>query len=160
MSKRLIALAVALTFLGSSTTVYAASPKPTLAQIEAAKKAEAAKKKAADAAAKKLAAANMTLKALTAQANAAQALYVKAKAELAKATADANAAAEYARKTAEEVAGAHRTIGKLAVNAYMMGGTFSDIEPLLLSGYRKHLPCHQLRLWTSNSQASNFLNLI
>jgi cell wall-associated NlpC family hydrolase len=56
---------------------------------------------------------------------------VKAKAELAKATADANAAAEYARKTAEEVAGAHRTIGKLAVNAYIMGGTFSDIEPLL-----------------------------
>ena len=86
MSKRLIALAVALTFLGSSTTVYAASPKPTLAQIEAAKKAEAAKKKAADAAAKKLAAANMTLKTLTTQANAALALYVKAKAELAKAT--------------------------------------------------------------------------
>jgi cell wall-associated NlpC family hydrolase len=102
-----------------------------LAQIEAAKKAEAAKKKAADAAAKKLAAANLTLKALTVKANAALALYVKAKAELAKATAEANAAAEYARKTAEEVARAHRTIGKLAVNAYIMGGTFSDIEPLL-----------------------------
>jgi len=131
MSKRFIALAVALTFLGSSTAVYAATPKPTLAQIEAAKKAEAAKKKAADAAAKKLAAANMTLKALTAKANAALALYVKAKAELAKATADANAAAEYARKTAGEVALAHRTIGKLAANAYIMGGTFSDIEPLL-----------------------------
>jgi cell wall-associated NlpC family hydrolase len=131
MSRRFIALAVALTFLGSSTAVYAASPKPTLAQIEAAKKAEAAKKKAADAAAKKLAAANLTLKALTAQANTALALYVKAKAELAKATADANAAAEYARKTAAEVALAHRTIGKLAANAYIMGGTFSDIEPLL-----------------------------
>ena len=131
MSKRLIALAVALTFLGSSTAVYAATPKPTLAQIEAAKKAEAAKKKAADAAAKQLAAANMTLKALTVKANAALSLYLKAKAELAKATAEANAAAEYARKTAEEVARAHRTIGKLAVNAYIMGGTFSDIEPLL-----------------------------
>lgn len=131
MSKRLIALAVVLTFLGSSTTVYAASPKPTLAQIEAAKKAEVAKKAAADAAAKKLAAANMTLKSLTAKADAALALYVKAKAELAKATADANAAAEYARKTAAEVARAHRTIGKLAINAYIMGGTFSDIEPLL-----------------------------
>ena len=131
MSKRFIALAVALTFLGSSTAVYAATPKPTLAQIEAAKKAEAAKKKAADAAAKKLAAANMSLKALTVKANAALALYVSAKAELAKATAEANAAAEYARKTAEEVALAHRTIGKLAMNAYIMGGTFSDIEPLL-----------------------------
>ena len=131
MSKRFIALAVALTFLGSSTAVYAATPKPTLAQIEAAKKAEAAKKKAADAAAKKLAAANMSLKALTVKANAALALYVSAKAELAKATAEANAAAEYARKTAAEVALAHRTIGKLASNAYIMGGTFSDIEPLL-----------------------------
>ena len=131
MSKRLFALAVALTFLGSSTAVYAATPKPTLAQIEAAKKAEAAKKKAADAAAKKLADANLTLKALTAKANAAQALYVTAKAELAQATAEANAAAEYARKTAAEVALAHRTIGKLAANAYIMGGTFSDIEPLL-----------------------------
>ena len=131
MSKRFIALAVALTFLGSSTTVYAATPKPTLAQIEAAKKAEAAKKKAADAAAKKLAAANMSLKALTVKANAALALYVSAKNELAKATAEANVAAEYARKTAAEVALAHRTIGKLAANAYIMGGTFSDIEPLL-----------------------------
>jgi cell wall-associated NlpC family hydrolase len=131
MSKRFIALAVALTFLGSSTAVYAATPKPTLAQIEAAKKAEAAKKKAADAAAKKLAAANMSLKALTVKANAALALYVSAKAELAKATTEANAAAEYARKTAEEVALAHRTIGKLAADAYIMGGTFSDIEPLL-----------------------------
>jgi cell wall-associated NlpC family hydrolase len=133
MSKRFIALAVALTFLGSSTAVYAATPKPTLAQIEAAKKAEAAKKKAADAAAKKLVAANMSLKALTVKANAALALYVSAKAELAKATAEANAAAEYARKTAEEVALAHRTIGKLAADAYIMGGTFSDIEPLLSS---------------------------
>jgi hypothetical protein len=131
MSKRFIALAVALTFLGSSTAVYAATPKPTLAQIEAAKKAEAAKRKAADAAAKQLAAANMSLKALTVKANAALALYVSAKAELAKATAEANAAAEYARKTATEVALAHRTIGKLATNAYIMGGTFSDIEPLL-----------------------------
>jgi peptidoglycan DL-endopeptidase CwlO len=61
----------------STTPAIAATPKPTLAQIEAAKKAEAAKKKVADAAAKKLAAANQTLRSLTAKANAAQALYVK-----------------------------------------------------------------------------------
>ena len=41
-----------------------AKPKPTLAEIEAAKQAEAAKKKAADEAAKKLAAANLTLRQL------------------------------------------------------------------------------------------------
>jgi cell wall-associated NlpC family hydrolase len=102
-----------------------------LAQIEAAKKAEAAKRKAADAAAKKLAAANQTLRTLTAKANAAQALYVKAKRELAVATAAAVAAAEYARETQQAVAQAHRVIGKLAANAYIMGGSMTDIEPLL-----------------------------
>ena len=109
----------------------AATPKPTLAQIEAAKKAEAAKKKIADEAAKKLAAANQTLRTLTAKANAAQALYTKAKQELAVATAAANAAAEYARQTQLAVAEAHRVIGNLAANAYIMGGSLTDIEPLL-----------------------------
>jgi cell wall-associated NlpC family hydrolase len=109
----------------------AATPKPTLAQIEAAKKAEAAKKKIADEAAKKLAAANQTLRTLTAKANAAQALYTKAKQELAVATAAASAAAEYARQTQLAVAEAHRVIGKLAANAYIMGGSLTDIEPLL-----------------------------
>jgi cell wall-associated NlpC family hydrolase len=102
-----------------------------LAQIEAAKKAEAAKKKIADEAAKKLAAANQTLRTLTAKANAAQALYTKAKQELAIATSAANAAAEYARQTQLAVAEAHRVIGKLAANAYIMGGSLTDIEPLL-----------------------------
>jgi cell wall-associated NlpC family hydrolase len=109
----------------------AATPKPTLAQIEAAKKAEAAKKKIADEAAKKLAAANQTLRTLTAKANAAQALYTKAKQELAVATSAAQAAAEYARQTQLAVAEAHRVIGKLAANAYIMGGSLTDIEPLL-----------------------------
>jgi len=109
----------------------AATPKPTLAQIEAAKKAEAAKKKIADEAAKKLAAANQTLRTLTAKANAAQALYTKAKQELAIAASAANAAAEYARQTQLAVAEAHRVIGKLAANAYIMGGSLTDIEPLL-----------------------------
>ena len=109
----------------------AATPKPTLALIEAAKKAEAAKKKIADEAAKKLAAANQTLRTLTAKANAAQALYTKAKQELAVATAAASAAAEYARQTQLAVAEAHRVIGKLAANAYIMGGSLTDIEPLL-----------------------------
>jgi cell wall-associated NlpC family hydrolase len=114
-----------------ATTPAIAKPKPTLAEIEAAKKAEAAKKKAADAAAKKLAAANLTLRQLTAKANAARALYLKARAELAVATAQAVAAAKYAAETAAAVAEAHKTIGQMASNAYIMGGSLSDIQPLL-----------------------------
>jgi len=116
-----------------AATPAIAKPKPTLAEIEAAKQAEAAKKTAADAAAKKLAAANLTLKQLTARANAAQAIYLKAKRELEIATAQAIAAAKHAAETAAAVAEAHRVIGKLAANAYILGGSMSDIQPLLSS---------------------------
>ena len=116
-----------------AATPAIAKPKPTLAEIEAAKQAEAAKKAAADAAAKKLAAANLTLKQLTARANAAQAIYLKAKKELEIATAQAIAAAKHAAETAAAVAEAHRVIGKLAANAYILGGSMSDIQPLLSS---------------------------
>jgi cell wall-associated NlpC family hydrolase len=114
-----------------ATTPAIAKPKPTLAEIEAAKVAEAAKKKAADAAAKKLAAANLTLRQLAAKAAVARSLYLKAQGELNVATAAANAAAKYAAETAAEVAEAHRAIGKMAANAYIMGGSLSDIQPLL-----------------------------
>ena len=116
-----------------ASTPAIAKPKPTLAEIEAAKQAEAAKKTAADAAAKKLAAANLTLKQLTVRANAAQAIYLKAKKELEIATAQAIAAAKHAAETAAAVAEAHRVIGKLAANAYILGGSMSDIQPLLSS---------------------------
>ncbi len=116
-----------------AATPAIAKPKPTLAEIEAAKQAEAAKKTAADAAAKKLAAANLTLKQLTVRANAAQAIYLKAKRELEIATAHAIAAAKHAAETAAAVAEAHRVIGKLAANAYILGGSMSDIQPLLSS---------------------------
>lgn len=125
---------IALALMGAltlATTPAIAKPKPTLAEIEAAKAAEAAKKKAADAAAKKLAAANLTLRQLTAKANAARALYLKAQQELNVATAAANAAAKHAAETALAVAEAHRAIGKMASNAYIMGGSLSDIQPLL-----------------------------
>jgi cell wall-associated NlpC family hydrolase len=108
-----------------------AVPKPTVAEIEAAKKVEAAKKKIADAQAKKLAAANQSLRTLTAKANAATALYKKAQAELAVATSLAVAAAKHAEETAAAVSQAHRTIGRLAANAYILGGSMSDIAPLL-----------------------------
>jgi cell wall-associated NlpC family hydrolase len=105
--------------------------KPTLAEIEAAKKAESAKKKAADAAAKKLASANQTLRELTAKAATARALYQKAQAELNVATAAATAAAAHAAETALAVSDAHKTIGKMAANAYILGGSLSDVQPLL-----------------------------
>ncbi len=128
---RLISFAL-ISGLTLATTPAVATPKaPTLAEIEAAKKAEAAQKKAADAAAKKLAAANLTLRQLTARANEARALYVKAQRELSVATAAAVAAAKYAAETAEAVAEAHRTIGRMAANAYILGGSISDIQPLL-----------------------------
>jgi cell wall-associated NlpC family hydrolase len=102
-----------------------------LAEIEAAKKAESAKKKAADAAAKKLASANQTLRELTAKAATARALYQKAQAELNVATAAATAAAAHAAETALAVSDAHKTIGKMAANAYILGGSLSDVQPLL-----------------------------
>ncbi|CAN1526277.1 Spr Cell wall-associated hydrolases (invasion-associated proteins) [Candidatus Nanopelagicaceae bacterium] len=131
-SKTLMSLAI-IASLTLAATPAIAKPKPTLAEIEAAKQAEAAKKAAADAAAKKLAAANLTLKQLTARANAARALYLKAKKELDIATAQAIAAAKHAAETAAAVEEAHRVIGKLAANAYILGGSMSDIQPLLSS---------------------------
>jgi cell wall-associated NlpC family hydrolase len=130
--KSLMCLAIIASLTLASTPAIA-KPKPTLAEIEAAKQAEAAKKAAADVAAKKLAAANLTLKQLTARANAAQAIYLKAKRELEIATAQAIAAAKHAAETAAAVAEAHRVIGKLAANAYILGGSMSDIQPLLSS---------------------------
>ena len=127
---RAISLAVILG-LSISSVPAVAVPKPTVAEIEAAKKVEAAKKKTADAQAKKLAAANQSLRALTAKANAAAAVYRKAQAELAVATSLAMAAAKHAAETAAAVAEAHKTIGRLASNAYIMGGSMSDIQPLL-----------------------------
>ena len=129
---RAISLAVILG-LSISSVPAVAVPKPTVAEIEAAKKVEAAKKKIADAQAAKLAAANQSLRTLTAKANAATALYRKAQSELAVATALAVAAEKHALETAAAVAEAHKTIGRLASNAYIMGGSMSDIQPLLSS---------------------------
>jgi cell wall-associated NlpC family hydrolase len=133
---KFLALAIILGLTLSATPftpAIAKPPKPTLAQIEAAKKEEAAKKAAAATAAKKLAAANQTLRTLAAKARAAQALYVAAQRELAVARSAAQAANAHALETAKSVASAHRVIGKLAVGAYVMGGSMTDIEPLLNS---------------------------
>jgi cell wall-associated NlpC family hydrolase len=142
----------------TTAPAYAATPKPTLAQIEAAKKAEAAKKKIADAAAKKLAAATQTLRGLTAKASAARALYVKAQRELAIATTAANAAAAHAQETAAQVSAAHRTIGKLAVNAFIMGGSLTDIEPILSANGPQDLVDQLTTLDSLGAQNTTALN--
>ena len=129
--KSAIALVLMASLTLATTPAIAKPQKPTLAEIEAAKKAESAKKKAADAAAKKLASANQTLRELTAKAATARALYQKAQAELNVATAAATAAAAHAAETALSVSDAHKTIGKMAANAYILGGSLSDVQPLL-----------------------------
>ena len=155
---RALVLAVVLGLTITTAPAYAATPKPTLAQIEAAKKAEAAKKKAADAAAKKLASAAQTLRGLTAKANAARALYVKAQKELAVATSAANAATAHAVETAAQVSAAHRTIGKLAVNAFIMGGSLTDIEPILSSNGPQDLIDQLTTLDSLGAQNTTALN--
>lgn len=128
---RVISLALITILTLTTAPAVAKSPKPTLAQIEAAKRVEAEKKTAADAQAAKLAAANQSLRSLTAKANAATALYIKAEKELAIAEAAARVAAQYAAQTAAAVDEAHRVIGRLASSAYILGGSMSDIETLL-----------------------------
>ena len=130
---RLIALSTSLLLLIAHSPAYGKTPKPTLAQIEAAKKAEAEKKKLADAAAAKLSKANLTLKQLTAVANAARAKYEAAKRELAIATKEAESAAAAYVVAVSEVKAAHDSIGRLATNAYIMGGGFTDLNSVLHS---------------------------
>ncbi len=115
----------------SAAPSYAKSPKPTLAQIQAAKKSEAAKRAAASAVAADLAKATQTLHKLTSIADIARAKYVKAQRELSLATTISRSTALHEKMTSAAVYSARRTIGKLATNAYIMGGGLTDIEPLL-----------------------------
>jgi hypothetical protein len=106
-------------------------PKPTKAQIDAAKKTEAEKAAAAKKAAAVLSSATKTLNQLTAIANTAQVAYNKAIAELNIAKANANAAAEHALKTQAEVSKTNDVIGRMAANAYKLGGDLTNINTLL-----------------------------
>lgn len=134
MRKRLNALLI-LTLIGalllpipqSSATKH----KPTLAQIEAAKKAEAAKKKIATDALKRLEKARGNLRALNAIASQARKKYLAAKSELVAATKKSQAATKAYEEAAASVAFTHREIGKLAVHAYTSGGGLTDLEAVL-----------------------------
>ena len=113
------------------TLALAKTPAPTQAQIDAAKAAEAAKAQAAADAAKNLNRATQTLNQLTSVANAAATAYKTAQKDLAVATANAKAAAVHAQKTQAAVLAANQTIGRMASNAYKMGGDFTNINSVL-----------------------------
>ncbi|MEY3714751.1 MAG: hypothetical protein RJB59_554 [Actinomycetota bacterium] len=130
---RVLALSLSSLLLFSATPAIASKPKPTLAQIEAAKKAEAEKKKLVDAATAKLNKANLTLRQLAAVANSARIKYEAAKRELAIAVKEAQAATAAYNVAVSEVKAAHDAIGRLATNAYIMGGGFTDLDSLLHS---------------------------
>jgi peptidoglycan DL-endopeptidase CwlO len=115
----------------SPTLAIAKTPAPTQAQIDAAKAAEAAKAKAAADAAKNLSQATQTLNQLTSLADAAASAYKKALKYLAIATANANAAALHARKTQAAVFAANQTIGRMASDAYKMGGDLTNLNSVL-----------------------------
>jgi len=106
-------------------------PAPTKAQVDAAKKTEAEKAAAAKKAAAVLSSATKTLNQLTAIANTAQVAYNKAIAELNIAKANASAAAEHALKTQAEVSKTNDVIGRMASNAYKLGGDLTNINTLL-----------------------------
>jgi len=127
-------ITLALVFSSAITLpLSATNHKPTLAQIEAAKKAELAKKKIADEAFKRLAKARGNLKALVQLANAATAKYLQAKADLVIAEKESQAAQASYEIAVAAVVGTTREIGKLAKNAYISGGGLTDLESILSS---------------------------
>ncbi len=117
--------------IAPASSSFASSHKPTLKQIEAAKKVEAAKKKVAEEALQKLLKARGNLKALTVIANNAAAKYQRARQELVIATRESVAATNVYNEAIANVAFTHREIGKLAVHAYMSGGGLTDLEAVL-----------------------------
>jgi len=129
MNRKLVTALLLFTLI--PTTALAATPKPTQAQIDAAKKIEAEKKAAADAAAKKLNSAKKTLQQLSAIATAKRKVYLAAQNELKIKTKKAEIAMKHLQSAQASVSQGKRTIGKLAVNAYVMGGGFTDLDSLL-----------------------------
>lgn len=124
-------VAIMMSFLVMLDTADGRNHKPTLAQIEAAKKAELAKKRVADLARKKLDQAKGSLRALTAVARESEAKYQSARRELAAATTELEAATLIYREAIAAVSYTNKEIGKLAVNAYISGGALSDLESVL-----------------------------
>lgn len=124
---------ISLPLIGTVESASAKTPKPTLAQIEAAKKAEALRRSNAKEGFGNLLEAKKTLDQLDAIAKETQQEYAKAKSELSKTTKRAVLVARYASDASKVVTATHREIGKLAVNAFIDGGGFTDFEAVLSS---------------------------
>lgn len=105
--------------------------KPTLAQIESAKKIELEKKKVAEIAASKLNSARGNLKKLAVLANSAELKYLAAQQELRAATTEFNIATSAHKAALVSVSKTHNEIGNLARSAYMAGGGMSNLESVL-----------------------------
>lgn len=129
INKKLLASILLFSLL--PTTAQAAHPKPTQAQIDAAKKLEAEKKASADASAKKLNSAKKTLKQLSTIAATKRKIYIAAQNELKDKTQKAEIAMKHLQIAQASVSTGKRNIGKLAINAYVMGGGFTDLDSLL-----------------------------
>ena len=107
-------------------------PAPRPIQTDPVIAATAAEKKAAaDAAAKKLSTAKKTLSQLTTSATAKRKIYIAAQNDLKMKTKQADIAMKHLQAAQASVSTGKRTIGKLAVNAYVMGGGFTDLDSLL-----------------------------
>jgi cell wall-associated NlpC family hydrolase len=140
------------------TVAIAAPPKPTQAQIDAAKKVEAEKKAAADAAAKRLNTAKKTLKQLAAISVAKTKLYNQAVTELKMKTKAADIAMKHLQAAQASVSAGKRTIGKMAVHAYVMGSGFTDFETILNSDGPQDLADRMSTLDALGSNNSNALD--
>ena len=140
------------------TVAIAAPPKPTQAQIDAAKKIEAEKKAAADAAAKRLNTAKKTLKQLAAISVAKTKLYNQAVTELKMKTKAADIAMKHLQAAQASVSAGKRAIGKMAVNAYVMGSGFTDFETILNSDGPQDLADRMSTLDALGSNNSNALD--
>ncbi len=132
LSKKYLTVLCALLVVSSTPEIsFAKTPKPTQAQIDAAKAAETIKQKAAAAAQSKLNSATQTLRQLSAIADAAAAKYRKAQSDLVVAIQQANVAAAHYAIAQASVNQANKTIGRMAQNAYIMGTGFTDLESVL-----------------------------
>ena len=140
------------------TVAIAAPPKPTQAQIDAAKKIEAEKKAAADAAAKRLNTAKKTLKQLAAISVAKTKLYNQAVTELKMKTKAADIAMKHLQAAQASVSAGKRTIGKMAVHAYVMGSGFTDFETILNSDGPQDLADRMSTLDALGANNSNALD--
>ncbi len=131
LKEKMAAVAIFSLISTVSPQAFATNHKPTLAQIELAKKLELEKKKNAVSAEAKLSAAKGSLKKLAVLAAEADKKYNIATNELRIATNELNSAIQVFQLAGAQVSEMHRDIGKLAIAAYTSGTNIGSLETLL-----------------------------